>query len=54
MNPDVFITIAFTGIAVLVAVLFVALVVPRARREARVQEREWMERRSKLDAAQFD
>ena len=35
MNPDVFITIAFVGIAVLVALLFVVLVVPQIRRENR-------------------
>jgi hypothetical protein len=41
MNPDVFITIAFAGIAVMVALAFIALVVPQARREAgRVQHRE--------------
>ena len=33
MNPDVLITIAFVGIAVLGALLFVVLVVPQVRRE---------------------
>jgi hypothetical protein len=33
MNPDVFITIAFVGIAVLVPLVALALVVPRTRRD---------------------
>jgi hypothetical protein len=33
MNPDVFITIVFVGIAVLAALLLLASVVPNARRE---------------------
>jgi hypothetical protein len=33
VHPDVFITIAFSGIAVLVAVVFLVAVVPRIRRE---------------------
>ncbi len=33
MNPDVFITIVFVGIAVLVALVGLVLVVPSARRE---------------------
>jgi hypothetical protein len=41
MNPDVFITIAFAGIAVMVTLAFIAFAVPQARREAaRVQRRE--------------
>lgn len=41
MQPDVFITIAFAGIAVLVAVVFLVAVVPRIRREgARVRQSE--------------
>jgi hypothetical protein len=45
MNPDVFITIVFVGIAVLAAFLVLVLVVPDARREAaRVARHE--ERRS--------
>ena len=34
MNPYVFITIAFAGIALLVAVLFVVIVVPQMWRES--------------------
>jgi hypothetical protein len=41
MNPDVFITIAFSGIAVLVVLVPLVLTMPRIRREAAlVQERE--------------
>lgn len=41
MNPDVFITIAFAGIALLVPLVFVVFVLPQARREARgVGQRE--------------
>ena len=41
MNPDVFITMAFGGIAVLVALAGLLLVLPRQRREdAVVTERE--------------
>jgi hypothetical protein len=41
VHPDVFITIAFSGIAVLVAVVFLVGVAPRIRREgAQVRERE--------------
>lgn len=41
MNPDVFITIAFVGIAVLVALVALVFVVPNARREdARLERRE--------------
>lgn len=41
MNPDVFITTVFGGIAVLVAVSVLLFVVPSARREdARVARRE--------------
>jgi hypothetical protein len=41
MNPDVFITIAFSGIAVLVVLVPLILLVPRARREgARVERNE--------------
>jgi hypothetical protein len=35
MNADVFITVAFVGIAALVALLSVVLVVPQIRRESR-------------------
>lgn len=41
MNPDVFITIVFVGIAVLVALVGLVFVVPNARREdARVARGE--------------
>lgn len=41
MNPDVFITIVFVGIAVLVALVALVFVVPNARREdARVARGE--------------
>lgn len=41
MSPDVFITIAFAGIALLVPLVFVVFVVPQARREATgVRQRE--------------
>lgn len=33
MNPDVFITIAFAGIAAMVLLVFVLFVVPQIRRE---------------------
>lgn len=35
VNANVFITIAFAGIALLVPLVFVVLVLPQARREAR-------------------
>lgn len=41
MNPDVFITIAFAGIAFLVPLVFLVTVLPHARREAAgVKQRE--------------
>ena len=41
MNPDLFITIAFVGIAVLAALLALVVVLPQVRQEsARVRERE--------------
>jgi hypothetical protein len=41
MNPDVFITIVFTGIAVAVALVGLIVVLPRARRrDALVEESE--------------
>ncbi|HVU76599.1 MAG TPA: hypothetical protein VHC67_03385 [Gaiellaceae bacterium] len=33
MNPDIFITIVFVGIAVLVALAGLAVIVPQARRD---------------------
>ena len=41
MNPDVFITLAFAGLVLLLALVSIAVVVPRARREsANVRRRE--------------
>jgi hypothetical protein len=40
MNPDVFITIVFVGIAVLVALVVLVSVVAQMRREARVARSE--------------
>jgi hypothetical protein len=39
MNPDVFITIVFSGIAVLAVLVPLILFVPRARREGALVER---------------
>jgi hypothetical protein len=48
MNPDVFITIAFVGIAALVALVALVFVVPNARREdARLERREPQRRPSR-------
>jgi hypothetical protein len=50
MNPDVFITIAFVGIAFMVPLVFLVFVVPQIRREnAGVQRRE--SRRQRESAA---
>lgn len=51
MNPDVFITIVFVGIAVLVVLLGLVFVVPQIRRDdARVVRRE-LQRPSLTEAA---
>lgn len=39
MNPDVFITIAFSGIALAAAIVFLLAVVPQLRRESRRAQR---------------
>lgn len=46
MNPDVFITIAFAGIAVLVPLVFLVFVVPRIRRENEGVKRRESRRRA--------
>ena len=49
MNPDVFITIAFVGIAVMVVLVPLAFVIPQARREAvRVRRREAKQQSQKI------
>lgn len=51
MNPDVFITIAFAGIATMVPLAFLVFVVPKVRREnAGVQRRESRRQRERVAA----
>jgi len=55
MNPDVFITIAFVGIALMVPLVFLVFAVPQMRREnAGVQRRESRRQRESLAAEQPD
>lgn len=51
MNPDVFITMAFVGIAAMVPLVFLLFVVPQIRREnARVRLRESSQQRESVAA----
>jgi hypothetical protein len=51
MNPDVFITIVFVGIALMVPLVFLVFAVPQMRREnAGVQRRESRRQRESLAA----